>query len=138
MGLQASSSSSRFLQTSLQMTPFLGAALSLGVMACDVHSIHATIKSLKEPSDVVLALKRIEKTFPLVPTSVETEALLLLDAIRELRLLQKQVREHCLTPVSEDDKENQSENHTDRVRNHKSPFGRVPFGRNLRVRSKQP
>jgi hypothetical protein len=85
---------SSLLQTSLAVTPVVGAALSLGIMACDAHNIQATIRNLQKPSDMALALMQIQKTFTvLIPTSVEDEALLLLQVVRELSWLQKSVNQ---------------------------------------------
>jgi hypothetical protein len=112
-----SSQYTALMQTSLQMTPFVGAALSLGIMACDAHSIHATIQSLRKQNDVALCLHNIQTTFPLlVPTSVESEALLLLEVIRDLWLLQKVANQPVSSPPESSSDEEEKSNKDDSER----------------------
>ena len=82
---------SSLLRTTITVTPVFGAALSLGIMACDAQNVYATIRKLQKPSDMALALVQIQKSFSTcIPTSVEADVLLILQVIRELEWLERQ------------------------------------------------
>ena len=77
------------INTSLQMTPVVGAALSVGFMAMDAANITSTLKQLQQPNAKSLAVKSVQESFPIhIPTFIDDEIGMLLGAVDDVRAKQ--------------------------------------------------
>jgi hypothetical protein len=82
------------MNASLQMTPVVGAALSVGFMAMDAANITSTLKQLQQPNAKSLALKSVQESFPIhIPTFIDDEIGMLLGAVDDLRAKQAEARQ---------------------------------------------
>jgi hypothetical protein len=81
------------MNASLQMTPVVGAALSVGFMAMDAANITATLKQLQQPNAKSLAVKSVQESFPIhIPTFIDDEVGMLLGAVDDIRKKQAEAR----------------------------------------------
>ncbi|KAG7350513.1 hypothetical protein IV203_009873 [Nitzschia inconspicua] len=80
---------SQLISASMQSVPVVGAAFSVGCMAMDASNIASTINKLSKPADKAVALLQVEESFIIhVPSTISLEVAALLNAVRDLRLLQ--------------------------------------------------
>jgi hypothetical protein len=79
------------MNASLQMTPVVGAALSVGFMAMDAANITSTLKQLQQPNAKSLAVKSVQESFPIhIPTFIDDEIGMLLGAVDDIRAKQNE------------------------------------------------